>query len=492
MQFQVRESDDSCQAGPQYTNPRVVVQEHHGAPLLNCSGLVLMRQLMERLGVARAIDAGVRVLRRCKWYRESDHILTLVYSMLSGGSKLQDVNRLGQDDALKRVLGSDRIPHATTIGKFLWRFGNDQQDKQRLGLAELRETTAAVQQEAFGLLPRERRKVATLDWDSSIHEGYGQKKEGADFAYDNTWSYSALYGTLAETGDVLYLGLREGYRHTSYGTKEVLPGTIERVSKHFRQVRMRADSGYYSQALVKICEQRGVEFFIVAKQHRNLMNAVREIPESHWKSFADRDLQADARGRRRRRRRANLKRKIAIRRKPNSRFKGAPEIACMMFKPKSWNKARRYVIKRTPIVDKDDQQLYLDHGLRRYVYWIVVTNSKRSNEQVLRIAQGRGNQENLIKDFKYGLGLAHIPTGSLAANQAYFMIAALAWNLKTWMLNLLHLGDGAVMRFQRFRYQWIWQARVVAKSGRNTVVLKLPAGEYFQRFGVAMARLATL
>ena len=38
MQFQVCESDDSCQPGAQYTNPRVVVQEHHGAPLLNCSG----------------------------------------------------------------------------------------------------------------------------------------------------------------------------------------------------------------------------------------------------------------------------------------------------------------------------------------------------------------------------------------------------------------------------------------------------------------------
>ena len=85
---------------------------------------------------------------------------------------------------------------------------------------------------------------------------------------------------------MLYLWLREGYRHTSYRIKEVLPGTIERVSKHFRQVRMRADSGYYSQALVQICEQRGVEFFIVAKRHRNLMNAVREIPESQWKSFS--------------------------------------------------------------------------------------------------------------------------------------------------------------------------------------------------------------
>ena len=106
------------------------------------------------------------------------------------------------------------------------------------------------------------------------------------------------------------------------------------------------------------------------------------------------------------------------------------------------------------------------------------------------VAQSAAVSLNL--GFKYGLGLAHIPTGSLAANQAYFMIAALAWNLKTWMLNLLHLGDGAVMRFQRFRYLWIWQAGVVAMSGRNTVVLKLPAGEYFQRFGVAMARLATL
>ena len=98
------------------------------------------------------------------------------------------------------------------------------------------------------------------------------------------------------------------------------------------------------------------------------------------------------------------------------------------------------MIKRTPIIDKDDQHPqggrqagYLDDGMRkRYAYYLVVTNSKRSNGHVLRIAQGRGNQENLIKDLKYGLGLAHVPSGSLAANQAYFVIAALAWNLKTW------------------------------------------------------------
>ena len=54
------------------------------------------------------------------------------------------------------------------------------------------------------------------------------------------------------------------------------------------------------------------------------------------------------------------------------------------------------MIKRTPIIDKDDKQLYLDDGMRKYAYWIVVTNSTRSNTAVLRIAQGRGNQENLM------------------------------------------------------------------------------------------------
>ena len=218
MQFQVRESDDSCQPGAQYTNPRVVVQERHGAPLLNCSGLVLVRQLIERLGVAPAIDAGVRVLRRCKWYRESEHILTLIYSMLSGGSKLQDVNRLGQDDALKRVLGSERIPHATTIASSCG--GSVTTNKtSTAGLTELRETTEAVQQDAFGMLDRERRRVATLDWDSSIHEVYGRRRKGRTTRTTNL-DYSALYGTLAETGEVLYLGLAKAIGTPATGPRK--------------------------------------------------------------------------------------------------------------------------------------------------------------------------------------------------------------------------------------------------------------------------------
>ena len=475
-----------------FANPRVVVQEHRGAPLLNGSGLVIIRQLIERLGIAQAINAGLRLLRRHKPYAESDHILTLLYNLLSGGETLNDVNRLGDDPALLRVLGTEQVPHATSVGDFLARFKPKKADREQRPLRKLREVIEGVQQRAFALLPRQRRKVATLDWDSSNHEVYGEQKEGADFAYDKTRCYNVLYATLAETGDVLYQDLREGNTYTSAGTAAVLPATIERVSEHFRQVRMRADSGFYDQEIVKICAQRQVQFFIVAKQYKNLLKAVHAIPEDAWKSFEPKQMNKGDRTGKKRRRQHNRKRTITLARRPNTWFKGKPQVASIRFRPATWDTSHRFVIKRTPIVDKDDQQLYLDDGLRRYSYYIVVTNSQDSDTAVLRTAQGRGNQENLIKDFKHGLGLSHVPTGVLAANQAYVLIAALAWNLKTWMLNLLRLGDGAVMRCKRFLYLWISQAAVVAKSGRDTVVLRLPPGEYYQRFGTALARVAAL
>ena len=86
------------------------------------------------------------------------------------------------------------------------------------------------------------------------------------------------------------MDLREGYRHTSYGSQDVLPGMIKRVGEHFRAVRMRADSGYYDQKLVQICAARGVEFFIVAKKHANVMKAVHALPASAWKPFQANEL----------------------------------------------------------------------------------------------------------------------------------------------------------------------------------------------------------
>ena len=150
------------------------------------------------------------------------------------------------------------------------------------------------------------------------------------------------------------------------------------------------------------------------------------------------------------------------------------------------------MVKRTALLDASGQ-LYLEDGLCKYIYHIIVTNNFDSSDtRVMHIAQGRANQENLIKDFKYGLGLSHVPTGFFLANQIYFKIAALAWNIKTWMLNLLAIGDGAVLRFKRFLYLWINHACVVSKTGRNTVVIRMNPGDYFSRYANALDAIVKL
>jgi hypothetical protein len=468
---------------PVFTNPPLKIKANNQAPMTSYTGLALARDLINRLELPRLIDENVAVLKRHRPYHESDHILTQVYNFLSGGESIVDIERLQENTAVRRILGADRILDPTTAGDFLARFTSKQLDA-------FRSVLDAAQGQAFSLLDKEKRTIATIDSDSSIHEVYGEKKEGADYAYNNTYCYSALYITLAETGDVLHQDLREGNTYSSVGTKEVLGGIIDRVKPHFMKVRYRGDSAFYDKDIVRIVDAAGVEFFITADQTAPLMKKILALDEGEWKSFRHKKLGGTKTGKKRKKRR-NKKKARAKKRNRRIVQKGKVETATVTYQPVGWDKAYRFVVKRTEIRERS-KQLCFDERLCKYSYYIVATNSTASNSKVMNIAQGRGNQENLIKDFKYGLGLDHVPTGFLGANKMYFLIAALAWNLKTWLLNLAGLGEGAVLRFKRFLYLWIYHAAVVSRTGNRTVILRMDPGDYYARFGKALTAIASL
>jgi hypothetical protein len=60
-------------------------------------GLFAMHRLVSRLGLVTAIDASLELLKLHLPYHESDHVLTLAYSVLTGGTRLEDVDRLRND-----------------------------------------------------------------------------------------------------------------------------------------------------------------------------------------------------------------------------------------------------------------------------------------------------------------------------------------------------------------------------------------------------------
>jgi Transposase DDE domain group 1 len=53
--------------------------------------------------------------------------------------------------------------------------------------------------------------------------------------------------------------------------------------------------------------------------------------------------------------------------------------------------------------------------------------------RVVLFANDRCNQENLIEQLKNGVPALRAPVNTLAANWAYMIIGALAWNLKVWL-----------------------------------------------------------
>jgi hypothetical protein len=89
---------------------------------LHCGGLGAVHLLVQQLGLADAIDRNLHLLKRHVPYFESDHVLNLTYNLLTGGTCLQDLELLRNNENYLNVLDAQRIPDPTTAGDFLRRF----------------------------------------------------------------------------------------------------------------------------------------------------------------------------------------------------------------------------------------------------------------------------------------------------------------------------------------------------------------------------------
>src|SRR5437879_10617007 len=75
---------------------------------LHCGGLGAIHLLVQQLDLADAIDRDLHLLQRHVPYFESDHVLNLTYNLLAGGTCLQDLERLRNNEIYLHVLGAQR------------------------------------------------------------------------------------------------------------------------------------------------------------------------------------------------------------------------------------------------------------------------------------------------------------------------------------------------------------------------------------------------
>jgi hypothetical protein len=80
------------------------------ARAVNYGGIGAMHLMVQKLGLAEAIDERVQLLKRHLPYHESGHVLNLAYNALLEGVRLEDIELRRNDEAFLDGLGAQRIP----------------------------------------------------------------------------------------------------------------------------------------------------------------------------------------------------------------------------------------------------------------------------------------------------------------------------------------------------------------------------------------------
>ncbi len=240
------------------------------------AGLILPATLALRLGLPQLLRKHLDLGGAPGRANTGDKMMTLVASALAGGDCIDDADVL-RAGGTARVLGfTAKAP--STLGTFLrsFRWGHVRQ-LDRVS----RELLARVWKAGAG--PGD--APFTIDLDSTICETYGLAKEGArHHGYTGARGYHPLLAVAAGTGDVLMARLREGRANTARGAAHFLRETVGRVRYCGArgQLTVRADSGFYTHAVVAVCRRMDVRFSIAIRQRARLRNLIEAIPEDAW------------------------------------------------------------------------------------------------------------------------------------------------------------------------------------------------------------------
>ena len=214
------------------------------------AGLILPATLALRLGLAQLLRKHLDLGGAPGRANTGDKMMTLVASALAGGDCIDDADVL-RAGGTARVLGfTTKAP--STLGTFLrsFRWGHVRQlDRVSRELLDRVWKAGAGPGDA----------PFTIDLDSTICETYGLAKEGArHHGYTGARGYHPLLAVAAGTGDVLLARLREGRANTARGAAHFLRETVGRVRYCGArgQLTVRADSGFYTHAVVAVCRRK--------------------------------------------------------------------------------------------------------------------------------------------------------------------------------------------------------------------------------------------
>jgi hypothetical protein len=424
-------------------------------------GLGAIHAMVQRLGLVEEIDQHLELLKVHLPYHESDHVLNFAYNILAGGVRIEDIERRRQDESFLNGLGAQRLPDPTTAGDFTRRFSTDD-------ITTLQECINRTRQGVWKQQPEGFLAEAFIDVDGTIAQTYGECKGGMAMSYKGIWGYAPLLVSLANTNEVLYTINRPGNVPSHQESVPWIDRAIELVKPVAGRITLRGDTDFSHTAQLDRWDQAGTCFILGLDAHPTAVKLAEALSEQSWRPLerlAKYEILTEPR-----RRPERVKEAIVLQKGYLNEKLVAESVSDMTYQPALCQRKYRLVILRKNIsVQKGEKVLF-----EEIRYFFYLTNRwDLSVEEIVGLANGRCNQENVIEQLKNGVNAMRMPVDDLVSNGAYMVMAALAWNLKAWFALLVPERERGLellkMEFRSFLQAVLLLPVQIIRAGRRIV-----------------------
>lgn len=413
--------------------PRNLVVSFGSRTLTHFGGVYLLHRFLTRLGFKAALAKDVAFAQRNNRYSVGEMILALLYPMILGLERLETTHLLTRNGVFQYLTGLPAYPNATTLRRFLL----------RLAPAALPKLRRLHDRFRSKIVEHEDQRHFIFDVDSTVLVVYG-KQEHARIGYNpikrGRPSYHPLLCFEGISRDFWHGELRAGDAHTAQGAVGLLEACFTRLPPSARRVEVRADSGFYDRKIVQWLEDKQAGFAIVARLTRPLKHTLPSLSYTV--------------------------------------HRGGIETAEFFYEPHKWPHPYRFIAIRRFRPDDPSEQLTL-FSTGRYSYQVLVTNLDLHPLNLWRFYNDRAAIELIIRELKGDYPLGRIPTKHFFANEAYFHLLLLAYDLINWFKRLCLPEEFQAMTLGSLRSRLLLAPAQLTRTD-NQPTLKLPQNFLYQ------------
>lgn len=468
---------------PEFSATNIGYEVAERTRAISCGGIGAAQLLVKRLGLDQAIDERLDLLKVHLPYHESDHVLNIAYNHLAGGTRLEHLELLRNDEGYLDAIGARRIPDPTTAGDFCRRFGIGQ-------IGTLQDIFNETRVKVWGQQSADFFEEAIIDADGTLVETTGECKEGMDINYKGQWGYHALVLSLANTGEPLYVVNRPGSRPSHEHAAAYFDKAIDLCkSAGFKRIRLRGDTDFSQTAHLDRWHAAGAKFVFGIAASPAYVAKAEEVPTKVWH-----ELERVAKNRVRmklRTRPKNVKQQVVVDRQFKDIRLAKESVAEFRYRPTACANEYRMVVLFKELEVHQGQQFLFDD---MKCFFFITNDFDKPADEIVFEAHQRCNQENLFAHLKTDMRALSAPVNTLASNWAFMVMASLAWSLKAWMaLSLpgngrdartLHAERASLlkMEFTTFRRAFMAIPAQVVKTSRKIVLRFLAWNRWLPAF----------